>query len=419
MKDIEAVLLCTGSELLSGKSNTYAPAFAESLKEHGIRLRRESCLRDSTGDIAAAVKDALKTTDIVILCGGLGPTFDDVTREGVSEALNIGLKTSPEIMRVLQHKFRKHRVKMCGIGEKQALVLDGAEILGNHVGSAPGQYLVKVFKGRKKFIVLLPGPLNEWYPMWRQQALPAISKTFNSSEVNLTVSLRIAGMSESEIECALKPVLDKLAGAEATILTGTGYIDMYFTCRGEKTAECRGKLKILTDRCREILGDRIFGSAGDTLESVIGHGLRKKKMTLSAAESCTGGLVSHRITEIAGSSDYFKGTVVAYSNEVKSRLLKVKDKTLLEHGAVSPECAVEMARGIRKLLGTDFGLAITGIAGPGGGTEKKPVGLVFISVSSKKGDCCERHIFSGSRSAVKAKAASTALNLLRLQLQKL
>ncbi|MFH1620453.1 MAG: CinA family nicotinamide mononucleotide deamidase-related protein [bacterium] len=408
----KAEIICAGTELLSGKLNSYPPLFAEKLKEAGFRVERAHCVRDSLRDISETVAEALKRSDAVIVCGGMGPTFDDVTREGVADALQRKLLISQTQLRILRKKFLRFGIRMPAINEKQALRLEGAGFIPNIAGSAPGQILA--LKKPRKILVLLPGPINEWEPMFKMRVLPVLRRTFPGAVQRKTLILRIAGMSESAAQEALQPVLDSFADIDFTILAGQGTVDFFITASAKTKKACLLKLEIARRRCKALLGSAVYGGKDDSLESVTGRQLLRKKWTLSIAESCTGGLISHRITEVPGSSRYFTGALAAYSNEIKKKLLNIKKATLEKYGAVSAECALEMARGARKLFRTDCALAVTGIAGPSGGSRKKPVGTVFTAVSSPSGERCIRKVFRTNRSGAKQRAAVMALDLLRI-----
>lgn len=411
----KAEIICVGTELLSGRINTYIPLFASGLKEAGFVVEREHSVRDRVKDISEIVAGALKRSDAVIICGGLGPTFDDLTREGVAKALKRRLETSKKQLEILKRKFRKYRFPMPKMNERQAMLIEGASAIPNCVGSAPGQ-LIKL-KNPVRLLALLPGPLDEWKPMFDNFILPELKKTFPVKTVKKTMVLRVAGMSESAVEEALRPVLEKTADLDFTILAGMGTVDFFATAGGANEKICAERLSRVRAECENLLGNAVYGGYHDSLESVIGKKLSQRNWTFSTAESCTGGLISHRLTEVPGSSAYFMGTVVAYSNIVKEKLLGVKASTIKKYGAVSSQCAVEMARGARRLFKTDCALAVTGIAGPSGGSKEKPVGLVFAAVSAKgMQDAWEKKVFNGPRSRVKARASCMALDLLRRQL---
>lgn len=411
----KAEIICVGTELLSGRINTYIPLFASGLKEAGFVVEREHSVRDRVKDISETVAGALRRANAIIICGGLGPTFDDLTREGVAKTLKRKLGTSKKQLEILKRKFRKYRFPMPKMNERQAMLIEKASVIANSVGSAPGQ-LIKL-KNPVRLLALLPGPLDEWKPMFENFILPELKKTFPVKTVKKTMVLRVAGMSESAVEEALRPVLEKTSGLDFTILAGMGTVDFFATVNEADAGKCAKKLKQVRAECENLLGNTVYGGHHDSLESVIGKKLSQRHWTLSAAESCTGGLISHRLTEVPGSSAYFMGTVVAYSNIVKEKLLGVRASTLKKYGAVSSRGAVEMARGARKLFKTDCALAVTGIAGPSGGSKEKPVGLVFVAVSAKgMEDAWGKKVFNGPRSRVKARAACMALDLLRRRL---
>ncbi len=408
-------MICVGTELLSGKANEYTPIFAEKLKKIGFRLEQEHSVRDDERSIAQAIRQSLKKADAVILCGGLGPTFDDKTREGAALALKRGLKISRLLLKNIEKKFKRHSCPMRGMQKKQAMLIRGGEAVRNRAGSAPGQ-IIRLAKNNK-LIILLPGPLNEWDRMFDNYAAHELKKFFRLKLCRSTAVIKIADMPESAVEEALKPVIESGSGFEFTILAGEGLVNFYATAEAAGKAECADKIRKIRAECVKILGGKIYGGRHESLESAIGKLLLARGWTLSAAESCTGGLISHRLTETPGSSKYFTGTAVAYADRIKKKLLKVRSGTLRGYGAVSEKCAEEMAAGARKLFKTDCALAITGIAGPSGGSPQKPAGTVFAAVSVKgRETICGHKIFSGHRSVIKARAACFALELLRRRL---
>ena len=411
-KSLKAHLIFIGSELLKGKSNTYPPLFCSELSLLGIEVIKETSLPDDINLIANEIKSAYKTADIILVTGGLGPTFDDITREAASKALGLKLIPSHKIFMEIKKRFEKYKRPMTENNISQVNILEGATAISNDFGTAPGQYLEitdgKRFK--KQFIAFLPGPLIEWKPMFDKTVKPQLINFFAIKTKTQTMELKITDIGESAAEELLRPVIEKFKTASFTILSSPGNLRFQVSVRD-------GKIPKIKSECKKILGDKIYGTDGDTLEKVIGIKLKKAGLTLAIAESCTGGLISHKITEIPGSSKYFLGGVNAYSNKLKQKLLGVKTQTLKKYGAVSNQCASEMARGIAKVTGSDYSLAVTGVAGPSGGTKQKPVGTVFIAVSIKgKKTIVHQHYLSGNRSIVKLRAANAALNIIRLAL---
>jgi len=374
----KAELICTGSELVSVKSNSYVPLFSARLRPLGFRIHREHSVGDDPKAIAKMVNCGLNNADLVITCGGLGPTFDDLTRQGVAKALGRKLIHSKYAERILKNNYNLSVLPLNF--RNQCRIIDGAKMLENANGTAFGQILTP---GRK-MIVVLPGPGNEWGPMFDAFVPGEIKEFFKLKEGAVRMlRLKIAGLWETQAEKLLKPVMRRFPDADYTILAGAGILEFNFTVAGKTPADTAKKLSTVEKACRKILGNAVYGAGDDTLEKVTGTLFRKKKATLALAESCTGGGAGDAITDVPGSSEYFMGGVTAYSDKAKTEILGVKKSTLLKHGAVSAQCAAEMAEGARRLFKTDYAASVTGIAGPDGGTKEKPVGLVYFAVTGK------------------------------------
>jgi competence/damage-inducible protein CinA-like protein len=399
-------LIFIGTELLRGKNNTYDSHFSVLLKQLGFELTKSSVLSDSITDISKAIKDALKTSELIILTGGLGPTFDDITREAVSLATGKKLVKSQKILDQIKLRFKRFKKAMPANNIRQAMVFAGAVPIINKVGTAPGQILNLRQNGKTKTIILLPGPMTEWQPMIKT-VQSHMQKTFKALNRQYFSETRIFGVPESKVDEIIQPIIKKLSDVEFTILSSSKTITLHASSSNKKS------LKEFSSKIKTIFKNEIFSTKGESLAEVLQKTFIAKKATLAIAESCTGGLVSHFITEVSGSSNYFKGCVVAYSNDVKINLLGVKKETIKKYGAVSRHCAVEMAKNVRKKLNATCGLSITGIAGPGGGTKQKPVGTVYMAISLQNGysDCIKTQSFS-TRSNIKLFTAQTALNYL-------
>jgi len=405
-KKNEAVLIFVGTELLRGRLNTYVPALAGKLAALGVTVCGERQVPDSEAAIARAVRDGLDMAPVVIVTGGLGPTFDDLSREGAARALGRGLVFSPALLKTVKARFARFRRPMPEENRRQAMLIKGAKSLPNPSGTAPGQMVSFSWKGAKRLLVLLPGPLPEWEPMFDKYAAPAVRRLAGRSGGSLSFRVCMAGIGESAADEKLAGVMASHPGTEFTILSSPGNVTFSAMCPDKKSlAAIRGEVY-------SAVGEYVYGEGEDTLEASVGRVLAARKLTLACAESCTGGLLSHRITEVAGSSAYFKGTVVSYANEAKINMLGVKRETLRDFGAVSSRCAVEMASGVRRALGADVGVSVTGIAGPGGATPGKPVGLVYIAVSGPGGDVVREFHFGGTRTYNKMYSAANALHLL-------
>jgi len=394
-------IVCTGSELLSGKLNLYVPLFSERLAPLGFTITREQSCGDSLPQIQDALKGALGRADLVLACGGLGPTFDDLTRQAAAGMLGRRLVHSKSCAQILAFNYKLK--KLPPNFRNQCLLVEGAKPLENSNGTAPGQVITR---GRK-MLVLLPGPRKEWEPMFPGFLNAEITSFFKRPPVR-QLKLKIAGLWETQAEQLLRPVMRRFPKAAFTILAGPGTVE--FRLSGDDSGGMIGRAGAA---CRKALGGKLYGEGEDTLASAAGEKLKARGKTLAAAESCTGGLAAQLITDIPGSSAYFLGGAVVYSNAAKTRLLGVKPGTLKKHGAVSPECAREMAAGAKKVFGSDYAFSVTGIAGPDGGTGEKPVGLVYFGLAGPRGSEVFRRQFRGTRQFIRACAANFILDELR------
>ena len=404
-------MIFTGTELLRGKLNSYTPLICAELAGLGIEPLGETTLTDDEAAVSGAIKNALTRADIVLVTGGLGPTFDDVSREAAAKAAGRKMHTDKKLLAGLRERFRRLGRAMSPSNARQAMLIDGAKPLPNPAGTAPGQMLAFTQNGKRKLVILQPGPLVEWKPMFAAHIRPALQK-FSCARQLHGIDIRMGDTPESLAGEMLAPVREKFPDAEFTILASPGTVRFIATPRGAKNP-AQDAAEMLR-MCREIMGNRIFTEEDITLETAVGLLLKKKGWTLATAESCTGGLVAHMITSVAGSSEYFLGGAVSYSNDAKIKILGVKKATLAKHGAVSAQTALEMARGARRALGADCALATTGIAGPGGGSAAKPVGLVYIAaVLPGGGEFVVKRTFGANREQNKTYFAAVALNHLR------
>lgn len=401
MKAGKAELICTGSELLEGKLNLYPPLFHARLAPLGFLLTREQSCGDKLADIADAIKAALSRADLVLVCGGLGPTFDDLTRQAAAKALGLRLVRSKACAQILSinYKLEKLPPNMAD----QAILVEGAKALENANGTAFGEVLVK---GRK-LLALLPGPRGEWEPMFESFLAAEISAFFRRAPLT-QIKLRLAGLGEPQAEALLRPARRRFPGLNHTILAGAGIVDFIIT--GD---DSRGAVTRAGAACRRLAGEKFYGEGDLTLAAAAGEKLKARGRTVAGAESCTGGLVSKLITDVPGSSAWFLGGVTAYSNSAKVRFLGVKASTLKKNGAVSQECAGEMAAGTRKAFRSDYAFSVTGIAGPDGGTPEKPAGLVYFGLAGPRKLATFRRQFRGGRETVRARAAAFILDELR------
>jgi nicotinamide-nucleotide amidase len=421
---VKIELICTGSELLVGKINTNAAYIGSRLFSIGLELSCIADIGDKKQDLANHFNIAFARSNVIIVTGGLGPTFDDITVETAVECLGLPTYSDQKVLKCIQEYFAKKSIsKIPKINEKQANIISGAKVLENRLGTAPGQMLHFEFKsGEKKYrktLFLLPGPPKEMKPMFEENVEPFL-KSY-SSGIRKNVTLRVFGLSESAIVEAIKPVIEEAKfgdcqTVEFGILASDSTVDIKFAVSGVDEFVVDTSIKNLNLRFGDVLKDNIFGYNDDTLASVVGKLLIQKRKTVSFAESCTGGKIASAITDIAGSSLYFKSSVVTYSNESKLKILGVKEETLKKFGAVSEETAKEMARGILNLSGSDYAFSVTGIAGPGGGSKDKPVGLVYVGFADNKKTESFKFNFVGTRKDIRDKTVNTVLDCLRKEL---
>jgi nicotinamide-nucleotide amidase len=406
---MRAIFIAVGSELLElDRMDTNSLYVSRKLREKGILMDMKITVGDNLENLSWTIKNACKRAQLVIITGGLGPTEDDITREGTASALKKKLTFKEEIVSKIRAVFQKRGIKMPDINTRQAFVIEGAEVLPNSVGTAPGQYLDE--KDCK--ILLLPGPPREMQPMFEDIFARKIAPLSNF--LIASRSLKFAGITESETDSMIADLYTKYKNPHTTILASPGFIEIHLLGRSKKSSE---ENKAITDQLAEKikarLADYFITEKDITFEEHIIQLLSARNLTLSIAESCTGGGLGNRITNVPGSSEVFLGGVIAYSNELKMKILGVKKGTLEKKGAVSKQTALEMAIGIRRLCQSDIGIAITGIAGPGGATQGKPVGLVCLHLSSEETEQGVQKIFSGDRQIVKIRSENYCLNLIR------
>jgi nicotinamide-nucleotide amidase len=402
-----AEIICVGNELLTGLiENSNSGYLSRRLNAFGIAVREVSVIADQDLAIRNALAKALSKSDLVIITGGLGPTEDDLTREAVASYLKRQLVLNETWLQLMEGFFAARGLTMPVNNRKQAMVIEGSELLVNERGTAPGSYI----EDQGKLIVILPGPPNEMQYMFENSVLPQIKKN-NSGVINLVKTLKCIGIGESMLEEKIKasgrwhyaPLSYVSRGFEVDLqLKASGTLQDAETLLAEEEAVIR-----------QIIGDAIFGTNDQTLEEVIADLLRAKNKTLAVAESCSGGQLSDRITDIAGSSEYFKGGIVAYSIESKHKLLGISLEQLKKDGVVSENTAIAMAKAVRERFNSDYGVGITGLAGPGGDQSNKPVGLVYIAAVDQTKTLIREYTFGGGRRAVKERSAQIGISLLR------
>ncbi len=407
-------IIGVGTELLMGQTtNTNARDIARELSALGVGVYYQTVVGDNAERLETVFKQALDRTDLVILTGGLGPTEDDLTRETVSRALNLPLEKDESWERHLEDFFRKRQRSMSEINRRQAMVPRGAELLPNDRGTAPGIYL----EAWGKVVVLLPGPPGELLPMFRSQVVPRLQARLQAAgdlAVLRSRTLRVIGMGESALVSELQEILACQSNPTIAPLAKGAEVHLRITAHALTPPEAENLIARTAAVIKAVLGDAVYGEDDEDLEAAVAQKLWAEKLTLALAESCSGGYLSHRLTNVPGSSLFFKAGLVTYSNEAKEHILGVDPRLLQRHGAVSQEVARAMAQRARRVCKTDLGLSITGIAGPKGGTPEKPVGLTYIALDTDSGVFCRRYEFWGSRLDIKERASQTALFLLWL-----
>lgn len=407
-----AEIIAVGSELLARQRiDTNSLFLAERLQELGIELRRKHVVGDHPAELRDTIADAIARVDLVITTGGLGPTDDDLTREAVAAVLGRRLAVDPEVLAIVAARFERRGVPMPSVNRRQAEVIEGARWLPNPNGTAPGQ----VVDTGDRLIVLLPGPPREMQPMFLASVVPVLAARASGRQVRRR-TVRTTGFSESQVEEIAQPIYSRFAAGvvpiDTTVLASPGLVELHLSGAAEDVDALEGVLDRASAELVAALGDAVFTTDERSLEEVVGAELIARQLTIAAAESCTGGLLLQRLTDIPGSSAWVLGGVVAYANAVKVEALGVGEDTLAAHGAVSEAVARAMAEGVRRRLGADVGVGITGVAGPGGGSDEKPVGTVWIAVAA--GDThARRFLFPGDRQMIRQFAASAALNMVR------
>jgi nicotinamide-nucleotide amidase len=409
-------IIAVGSELLTPyRQDTNSLFLTEKLNEIGISVAFKTIVGDRHRDLVAAIRSALSRSDIVAIMGGLGPTEDDLSREAVAEALGVGLRRDGPLVVALAARFAARRIQMTDNNLKQADVIEGAVVLPNANGTAPGQWLDTGYAGHRKLIMLVPGPPSECKPLFANECIPRLREVVPVRNIAKR-TLKATMIPESTADALLAPIYTRYPDVETTILAGNCEIQLNLVCAKPTMEAAQQRVDELASRMEEALDVHLFSSAGETLEQIVLYYLELKQETLAVAESCTGGLLSQRLTSISGSSRSFLGGAIVYSNELKADFANVPMELIEAHGAVSPQVAEAMARGIRQRTGARIGVGITGIAGPGGGTEEKPVGLVYIAVSDPhKTEALECN-FRGDRNHIRLWASQQALDLVRRRL---
>jgi len=413
---MKSEIVAIGSEMLTPyRQDTNSLFLTEKLNEIGVTVAFKTIVGDRRKDLVNAIRTALGRADIVILMGGLGPTEDDLTREAAADALSLTLRRDAAQVAALHARAATWRIAMPENNLKQADVIEGATVLPNAHGSAPGQWLDVTFEGYRKLVMLIPGPPGECKPLFEAECLPRLRAVVPRRFIAQR-TLKAAMIPESQADKLLAPIYTTYTDVETTILAHHGDIQLSLLCAKKDMETAQQRVDELASRMEETLDDWLYSSEGESLEQIVLYYLGLRQATLATAESCTGGLVAQRITSIPGSSRSFLGGAVVYSDELKTAFAGVPPDLIAAHGAVSEEVAKALAAGIRERTGATIGVGITGIAGPTGGTDTKPVGLVYIAVSdAQRTDVLER-TFRGTRQRVREWTAQQALDLVRRKL---
>lgn len=404
----KAEIIVTGSELLSGIQETNSTFLAERLTLSGIGLKSITIVGDREEEIHDTLKKALERSEIIVITGGLGPTEDDITRKTIAKVLGKRLVLEEDILKRIKDYFRERGYEMPKSHQRQALIPFGAKAIENRIGTAPGFFI----EHKNSIIVSLPGPPREMKAMFLSIE-PLLKSRYRGKKLNILKIIRTCGISESLINENLKDIIKSEGSTDIGIVSAESGIDIRVMGHGVKEEDLLKSLDLIEGKIRERLGEYIYGMGEESLEMVVGNLLREKALKISIAESCTGGLISHRITNIPGSSNYFERGVVCYSNKSKVELLNVPANLIKEYGAVSKEVAVAMAEGIRRISRTDLGLSATGIAGPTGGRDGKPIGLVYIALATPGITDCKEYRFISDREGIKTQTSQMALDILR------
>ena len=414
----DAETIAIGTELLiGGRSDSNSLFLADELGQLGIAVRFKSVVGDERQDIVMAIHTAVKRAQVIIMTGGLGPTVDDCTREAVAQATGHRLGRRKEALEGMTARLAQWGRVPNTAQLRQAMIPSGATVLKNPVGSAPGFCL----RWKKALIISLPGVPREMEEMMRREVVPLLRAASESSGLPPRTPIvrqvfHTFGLAEADVDAKLQGLIPKGAPVDLGLLASPMGVLVSLTTKGNQSAQEKNRdlMKKLADDVRSRLGDWLFAEGRDTMEEVVGRELAKRGLTVAVAESCTGGLIGHRLTQVAGSSAYVDRGAVCYSNRAKTEMLGVPADLIIQQGAVSKEVAAAMACGIRERANVSVGLSVTGIAGPGGGTETKPVGLVYIGLDGGTGQpIAQEFRFHGDRNVIKQRSSQAALDLLR------
>ena len=413
---MNAEIIAVGSELLTPfRMDTNSLYLTEQINQLGVEVIFKSVVGDDLQRLTAAAQHALLRSEIVIFSGGLGPTEDDLTREAVAAALGVSLRRDEEILSGIEKRFAARGWKMSPNNAKQADVLEGATVLPNGNGTAPGQWLTGKIEGRERIVILLPGPPHELKALFEAECRERLRATLPVAFLATRV-LKVAMLGESHVDARVAPIYKRFSDVQTTILAGAGEVQLHFKARAQTMEAAQSRVDEAADAVEEELDDAVYSRDGQSLEQIVGYWLQMRGATLAVAESCTGGLLGERITSVGGSSRYFAGGAIVYSNAVKTELAGVPADMIERHGAVSREVAAALAEAIRYRCESTLGIGITGVAGPTGGTPEKPVGLVFHALASATGTDVVERIFPGDRKRIRWFATTLALDMVRRKL---
>lgn len=406
---MRAEIIAVGSELLTpDRLDTNSLFLTSELNRLGFRVVHKAVVGDAPDEMRSSFRHAIERADIIIASGGLGPTSDDLTRETVAELLGRKLRRDEAILRHVQERFRRVGRTMPEINARQAMVPEGATVLPNPAGTAPGLWL----EANGRVVILLPGVPKELRALFEAEVRPRLAKIAPRERL-FTRDMRIIGLPESEVEQRISPLYALYPEAEMTILATSGGIQLHPRVWTGNSAKAEKLLDEMTERMALALGENLFSTRGESLEQVVARVLIDSRSTIAVAESCTGGMLAECLTSVPGSSAYFLGGAVCYSNELKTLFAGVSTELIAAKGAVSPEVALALADGIRKRAGATLGVGVTGIAGPTGGTPEKPVGLVHIAIADDRGPREKAFHFHGDRDRVRQQATLSALDMVR------
>jgi nicotinamide-nucleotide amidase len=412
-----AEIIAAGSEMLTPfRQDTNSLYLTAALNDLGVQVAFKTIVGDNLAHLTSAAGIAINRADIVIFSGGLGPTEDDLTREAAAAALGIEIHPDPAILTQLYKRFAARQMVMPSNNAKQADVLDGATVLENKNGSAPGQYLDTIVDGHRKIVILLPGPPKELKPLFDEQCRLLLKHSLPPRYLAKR-TLRMALIPESHVDARTAPIYKQYTDVETTILAGSGEIQLHFLCAKPTLSEAQTRVDELTEKIEAEMEDSIFSSHDESLEEVVLLNLGLRDLTLATAESCTGGLLAERLTAIPGSSRYFLGGAVVYSDALKTSFAGVPTELVAEYGPVSAEVARSLAEGIRTRTQASLGISITGIAGPGPGAPgpdaAKPIGLVYIALADAHSTEVKEFHLPGDRERIRWWASQHALELIR------